>query len=405
MSRFEKDLERIIDQLNIDPEPNPEHRQELRRKMLSAFETAGSSPTKEPQKIFPKRRFRMNRLAKIAASILIVAAIVAGIVLFTQTNGTATIAWAELSQAIDNSKAAEWVHFRAILAGKQAEGWISMQPFRQFVRESDSIQYIDGQTAQRFYYDVSSRTLTVQLIPELRSEPFVTAIKKKSFLEVALAGLEHLKEDQQIQMTRDQQEIDGKTYTVLYVTYEKDGTRTRIKIDTELSQIVSITGQDSVTRETTTINLDYPENGPEDIYALGVPQDAKIIDDSKPIEREESEWDRQFKKAIEAIERRAEWATTPEEVSELYWQARAAKNYDEMAVLWPASALWNHELKDEKPVKYVFGKAYESPEAPEYMLVPYAAEGYYKQHGAYNLKMILTNKASTKGRYYIISGN
>ena len=81
MSGFEKDLKKIIAGLDIDAEPKPEHRAQLRRQMLSVFETVDASGTKETQ----KRGINMNRLAKIAASILIVAAIAVGI-LWLATN-------------------------------------------------------------------------------------------------------------------------------------------------------------------------------------------------------------------------------------------------------------------------------------------------------------------------------
>ncbi len=342
---------------------------------------------------------------KLAAAAVIIVAIM-GSWLFQASPDMASSAYAELLQAVDNSKATEWVHFRTIQAGEEVEGWISIQPYRQFIRRSNTIECIDAQTAQRFEYNVSSRTLMVKLIPELRSERVLALLKKSSFFEVSLAGIEQIKEDQGLKVTRTQQEIDGKTYTVLHLTSETNEHMSgQIRIDPELSRIVSITIPGSVSREPMTIDLDYPTSGPEDIYALGVPRDAKIIDPDNSGQREESEWDRKFKKAIEAIDSRPDWPSTPEEVSKLYWEARAVKNYDEMAVLWPASAFWNQRLKDEKPVSYVFGKAYEDPQAPEYTHVPYAAEGYYRQHNRYNLKMILTNKGSAKGRYYIVSGN
>ncbi len=347
------------------------------------------------------------RLTKIAAAAAVIAVAIVGSWWFQASPDMASSAYAQLAQAVDNSKAAEWVHFRTIQAGEEVEGWISIQPYRQFIRRSNSIECIDVQTAQRFEYNVSSRTLMVKLIPELRSERVLALLKKSSFFEVSLASIEQLKEDQGFKVTRTQQEIDGKTYTVLHVTSETNEHMSgQIKIDPELSRIVSITIPGSVSREPMTINLDYPANGPEDIYALGVPRDAKIIDPDNPGQREESEWNLQFKKAIEAIDARADWPSTPEDVSKLYWQARLAKNYDEMAVLWPGSSLWHREvLKDERPVKYVFGKAYKHPKWPQNIAVPYAAEAYYKEHGEYNLKMWLTNEKSAKGRYYIFSGN
>ena len=75
-----------------------------------------------------------------------------------------------------------------------------------------------------------------------------------------------------------------------------------------------------------------------------------------------------------------------------------------MAILWPGSASWNRQLlADEEPAGYVFGETV----FPQYggAFVPYAEKSYHDKHGAYNLKMWLHNKKSTKGRYYIISGN
>jgi len=114
---------------------------------------------------------------------------------------------------------------------------------------------------------------------------------------------------------------------------------------------------------------------------------------------------REFAKAVKIIDARKDWPGTPEAVTKAYWEARAAKCFDEMAVLWPGSAGWNSRLKAERPVKYVFGKARELEGVKDVVLVPYASADYFRKHGTYNLNMRLTNKKSTKGRYYITSGN
>jgi len=113
---------------------------------------------------------------------------------------------------------------------------------------------------------------------------------------------------------------------------------------------------------------------------------------------------RAFNEAIKIIDSRENWPATPEEVAKWYWEARNARDYEEMAVLWPGSASWARELaENEKRLRYVFGEAKELPSSE--VLVPYAWEGYYEKHGSYNLKMVLTNERSSKGRYYIVSGN
>ena len=94
----------------------------------------------------------------------------------------------------------------------------------------------------------------------------------------------------------------------------------------------------------------------------------------------------------------------PKELVEAYWQARAKKDYEKMTVYWPDSAAWDRQfLADEEPVEYVFGEAVKPSQG--LIVVPYASKDYYEQHGEYNLKMMLQNKRSAKGRYYIMSGN
>jgi len=144
----------------------------------------------------------------------------------------------------------------------------------------------------------------------------------------------------------------------------------------------------------------YPENGPNSIYEVGVPFSAKIVSS----EEEKSEDEKAFEKAITIINARENWPE-PRDLVVTYWKDRNAKNYDEMSIFWPGSEIWNHQVIDkEKVVEYIFGNV-QAGETEGYIIIPYAAKNYYEQHGTYNLKMLLKNSKSSKGRYYIVSGN
>ena len=109
--------------------------------------------------------------------------------------------------------------------------------------------------------------------------------------------------------------------------------------------------------------------------------------------------------ALKIIETRDEWPDSPEAVVQAFWEARRAKNYKEMEILWPGSASlekgWIERCKDDSDVRYVFGKANEAGTE-----VPYASEEYFKKNGSYNLTMRLSSTQTKKGqRYYIWSGN
>jgi hypothetical protein len=99
-----------------------------------------------------------------------------------------------------------------------------------------------------------------------------------------------------------------------------------------------------------------------------------------------------------------DWPTTPEEVVKAYWEARAAKRFDEMAILWPGTAPFMSLLKDEKVVEHVFGKA-ERSAGGQNVVVPFATREEFEQTGKYRLNMYLTKDRSAKGRYYIAAGN
>lgn len=133
-------------------------------------------------------------------------------------------------------------------------------------------------------------------------------------------------------------------------------------------------------------------------------REGSVLDNLQVHKTERARWSIAFHKAIVEIDERDDYPDTPEEVAKAYWDARTAKNFEEMAVLWPGSATWNESLKDEKPVQYVFGRAKGDP-VSGHVLVPYAAKEYYEKHGTHNLKMRLTTEKSSKGRYYIVSGN
>lgn len=108
-------------------------------------------------------------------------------------------------------------------------------------------------------------------------------------------------------------------------------------------------------------------------------------------------------RAFEAVRQREQSPESPEAVCRAFWDARAAKNYAEMEVLWPGSASfnWPETCKNEPNVTYVFGQA-----GTDGTTVPYAAKDQFDVRKTYNLTMRLRVLPTDKGsRYYIVSGN
>jgi len=114
-------------------------------------------------------------------------------------------------------------------------------------------------------------------------------------------------------------------------------------------------------------------------------------------------WEEANTEAMKVITTRSEWPNSPEAVAKAFWEARAAKNYREMEILWPGSGSldWAEICKNDSAVKYVFGKPSKNNDE-----VPYASEEYFNKNGSYNLTMKMSSLQTKKGRrYYIISGN
>ncbi len=73
MFKNEKDFKRIVSRLNIDNKPNPTHRENLRRQVLSAFNEIGQQPKAAWQTI--GRTIIKRPITKLAAAAVIIIAI------------------------------------------------------------------------------------------------------------------------------------------------------------------------------------------------------------------------------------------------------------------------------------------------------------------------------------------
>ncbi len=101
MFKNEADFEKTVSRLNIDNKPNPAHRENLRRQMLSVFSQAKPQPTGRIMvfQIF-RRTIMRNPVTKIAAAALIIAAI-----LFVYSfSGSESVAFADVMRNIQNAR-------------------------------------------------------------------------------------------------------------------------------------------------------------------------------------------------------------------------------------------------------------------------------------------------------------
>ena len=103
MFKDESEFKEIIARLNIDVEPNPAHRETLRRRMLSVFnETAQQSQKQTTPLGVLRRKIMKSPITKLAAAAVIIIAVLIGVNYLGGSIDGASLAWAEVVEQISS---------------------------------------------------------------------------------------------------------------------------------------------------------------------------------------------------------------------------------------------------------------------------------------------------------------
>jgi len=99
MFKDEADFEKVVGRLNIDTEPNPAHREKLRRQMLSVFNQAEQEPSARIIVFRALRRITMKSpITKIATAAAIIIAVSIGI----HYLGGSSVAWSQVVEQLSS---------------------------------------------------------------------------------------------------------------------------------------------------------------------------------------------------------------------------------------------------------------------------------------------------------------
>ena len=396
-------IEKLIKSINI--ETNARTDDVVLNEVVKAFEGSRkkeSAVTK--QNIW--RIIMKSRITKLAAAAVIVITGLFGVHYFGGSLDGSKVA---LGKALDNMEKSLWLHqvIKGTQGGKKVtvEQWISFESKIVALKRSDGcIKYLDYNKQKHYEYDPNSGTISMSYLKNEGFNVFSELTDPLSFLDIAIKKLTQ----EGGKVTEKRGKYYGNNVRIYEVTFSehRDFKKTNIKFFIDPPSQLVIAEKVKAENESgdvimeAEIKLDYAEMGPNSIYDLGVPSSVKIVGS----EKEKTEFEKAFDKAMAEIDNRKNWPE-PRDLVVAYWEARAAKNYDEMAILWPGSAVWNRQvLAKEEPEEYVFGEV-QPAEIEGCIVVPYATKSYYRNNRKYSLKMWLDNKKSAKGRYYITSGN
>lgn len=231
-----------------------------------------------PMEVVQSRKFwriiMKRKMTKYVAAAVVLVGVMVGL---NFMNGSPDRTGMALADTIDAMKKMPWVH--GIISDKKAktdqqrESWISFDPIIMILKGPEGITYINTVDNVLYQYDSKTGVTTItgamiDEIPEIQS-PFDL--------------IEHIiqKIDEQFsEVSRTTRKVNGKMVEVMHGISETE--EAMLFRDRERNLLLRIEtkkfDKNGDTTENLIMELSYPEQGPKDIYAAGVPENSKIVD-------------------------------------------------------------------------------------------------------------------------------
>ncbi|MHC4645212.1 MAG: hypothetical protein ACYTBJ_06905 [Planctomycetota bacterium] len=225
-----------------------------------------------------RRKIMKSRITKLAAAAIIIMAILVGINQFGGSIDGASVLYAQVRESIEKKP---WICAKqTVLEGDKTFGgeeWFSIESkIIVEIVDDGRIKYSDFKHKRRYEYQPMSGTITISPIKE--AALFFEA-------KTVLGLLEKLIETQKgAVLSRTLVEQNGKTLDIWEVARSEDtGNEKKMKLFINTNEYLPIIAEVTYTDTTGktiyrgTIDFEYPENGPKNIYEIGVPEDAKVV--------------------------------------------------------------------------------------------------------------------------------
>ena len=288
MFKNESDFKKLIDRLDIDTKPSPNHRENLRREMLSAFsKERRPRPVETPSAGAWRtitRTILKSRITKLAAAAVVVIGVLIGI---HQISGPVDITSTAIAEMIDAMKQKPWMHIVMESNTGQFEVWVSFESqIGATKRSSGEVTYLDGQRHLSYRYNPGEQAITVSYVDADEITKGATSVwsfwetwlKKMTEEGVRLAEHKGLYEGKEAKIYKVKYSIDDKSQLTdrTFKTFQG-------QIIADMEQNLPVfahqklfDSKGNLIKEKK-LYFNYPESGPGDIYALGVPATAKVL--------------------------------------------------------------------------------------------------------------------------------
>ena len=227
----------------------------------------------------------MKRITKLAAAAVIIIAVFIGIHHFGGSIDGASIAWGQIAEAM---KKMPWMHM--ISKGFEqnvkmtSEQWVSFESKIWAWKNADGTRlYFDYSKHENYKYDPCSETVTISYIHE--DGPPVETSSPRILLEDMVKKLS----EQGAKITRKDGDYKGRHVQIYEISMLQNGVNGKLQLfinpQSQLLLAGEVKGVDSNNNAImyADIEFEYPEHGPKNIYDLGVPLSAKIVNNLPPL--------------------------------------------------------------------------------------------------------------------------
>jgi len=269
MTDDERQFEKFLRDVQFDDTPDHSHRDKLEKDLLRKL---ANQPPRHP---YPnaRRMIIQRRIAKLAAAAITIAAVFAIVhSLGGRVDGT-SVAWA---QVLANIEQMNWVHLSQTLdppvSSDAGHRWACPElSITAYVYNNGEIVFNDYGRGIGYYYNPQDNTITLSRMVDRYTRPGV-----KSPLETAKWAIEWIQKNETKVIRREKKLVDGTEVQIIETPTH------RLTLDFDRNLLLGYEGVVENGKSGGTVFFttayDYPTEGPQDIYALGAPHNAKVID-------------------------------------------------------------------------------------------------------------------------------
>jgi len=230
-----------------------------------------------------KRKFSLITIAVIITTVCIGSYFLGGSI------DGATVAFARMTEAI---RTVPWMHVKAQIDAPQRKGqvdeWICFGKSIEITKQVDgSITYRDQGQDTMYVYDPVNNIVTISSLSDEYAMPRRTPMPQSPMRGINTL-IKTLEEQGSVQLSISYDQINERPVEILHAicTMQQDEivmnqdfaitidakTKLPISLDTFVIQ------EDEVQLGEVHVDFDYPAEGPKDIFSLGVPPDAEVVD-------------------------------------------------------------------------------------------------------------------------------